>query len=92
MKGALAASPRPATIPLPQPQRTIRRVRRRVLCTSPLPSALPVILAVRAAGPSDSASRDVVVLWLAFTVFMVVRGVGLGWRARRDDWMVVGAR
>ncbi|MEW1952232.1 MATE family efflux transporter [Terrabacter sp. NPDC080008] len=53
---------------------------------------LPVILAVRAAGPTDSPSRDVVVLWLAFTVFMVVRGVGLGWRARRDDWMVVGAR
>lgn len=57
-----------------------------------LAAYLPVILAVRAAGPSDSATRDVVVLWVAFTVFMVIRGVGLGWRARRDDWMVVGAR
>jgi putative MATE family efflux protein len=53
---------------------------------------LPVILAVRAAGPSGSPTRDVVVLWLAFTAFMVIRGVVLGWRARRDDWMVVGVR
>ncbi len=53
---------------------------------------LPVILAVRAAGPSGSATRDVVVLWVAFTVFMAIRGVVLGWRARRDDWMVIGAR
>ena len=45
-----------------------------------------------AAGPSGSATRDVVVLWLAFTAFMVIRGVVLGWRARRDDWMVIGAR
>jgi Na+-driven multidrug efflux pump len=53
---------------------------------------LPLILAVRAGGPSGSATRDVVVLWLAFTGFMVIRGVLLGWRSRRDDWMVVGAR
>ena len=53
---------------------------------------LPLILAVRAAGPSGSPTRDVVVLWAAFTAFMVIRGVVLGWRARRDDWMVVGAR
>jgi putative MATE family efflux protein len=53
---------------------------------------LPLILAVRSAGPSGSPTRDVVVLWAAFTAFMVIRGVGLGWRARGDDWMVVGAR
>ena len=53
---------------------------------------LPLLLAVRAAGPSGSASRDVVVLWLAFTAFMVIRGIVLGWRARSDAWMVVGAR
>ena len=53
---------------------------------------LPVILTVRAWGPSGSPVRDVVVLWLAFTAFMVIRGAGLWWRARRDDWMVVGAR
>ncbi|WP_343994888.1 MATE family efflux transporter, partial [Terrabacter terrae] len=57
-----------------------------------LAAYLPVILWVRAAGPSDSPTRDVVVLWVAFTVFMVIRGLGLGWRARHDDWMVVGAR
>jgi putative MATE family efflux protein len=53
---------------------------------------LPVILAVRAAGPSGDPSRDVIMLWAAFTAFMVIRGALLGWRARRDDWMVVGAR
>ncbi|MER7073123.1 MATE family efflux transporter [Terrabacter sp. NPDC000476] len=53
---------------------------------------LPLALAVRAAGSSGSATHDVVVLWLAFTGFMVIRGVILGWRARHDDWMVVGAR
>ncbi|GAA5016703.1 MATE family efflux transporter [Terrabacter aeriphilus] len=53
---------------------------------------LPLALAVRAAGSSGSATHDVVVLWLAFTGFMVIRGVVLGWRARHDDWMVIGAR
>lgn len=53
---------------------------------------LPLILTVRAAGPSGEPSRDVVVLWVAFTAFMVIRGCVLGWRARRDDWMVIGAR
>jgi Na+-driven multidrug efflux pump len=52
---------------------------------------LPVVLAVRAVGPTGSAVHDVVVLWLAFTLFMVVRGAGLWWRGRQDDWMVVGA-
>ena len=53
---------------------------------------LPLLLAVRSAGPSGSPTHDVVVLWAAFTAFMVIRGVALGWRARGDDWMVVGAR
>jgi putative MATE family efflux protein len=53
---------------------------------------LPFVLAVRAIGPSGSPSRDVVVLWAAFTAFMVIRAVVLGWRARGDAWMVVGAR
>jgi putative MATE family efflux protein len=53
---------------------------------------LPFVLAVRAAGPSGSPSRDVVVLWAAFSAFMVIRAVVLGWRARGDGWMVVGAR
>ncbi|EWT02044.1 multidrug transporter MatE [Intrasporangium oryzae NRRL B-24470] len=53
---------------------------------------LPIILTVRAAGPSGSASRDVVTLWLAFTAFMVIRAGMLGWRSRQDAWMVTGAR
>ena len=53
---------------------------------------LPILLAVRAMGPSDSPAHDVTVLWTAFTGFMVIRAVVLGWRARHDAWMVVGAR
>lgn len=51
---------------------------------------LPLALWVRAAGPSGSGSRDVVMLWLAFTGFMVIRGALLSWRARQDAWMVTG--
>ena len=53
---------------------------------------LPIILWVKAVGPSDSPSHDVVVLWVAFTAFMVIRGAILGWRSRSDDWMVLGVR
>ncbi|TQM55177.1 MATE family efflux transporter [Humibacillus xanthopallidus] len=53
---------------------------------------LPILLAVRAAGPSGSPAHDVAILWVAFTGFMAIRAVVLGWRARHDDWMVVGAR
>jgi len=31
------------------------------------------------------------VLWLAFVVFMTLRGLALGWRARGDAWLVTGA-
>ncbi|MEO7447356.1 MAG: MATE family efflux transporter [Humibacillus sp.] len=53
---------------------------------------LPVLLLVRTLGPSDSPAHDVAVLWASFTGFMVIRAVILGWRARRDEWIVVGAR
>jgi Na+-driven multidrug efflux pump len=60
---------------------------------------LPLILAVRATGPSLLAGTDtvagqrdaMVVLWLAFVAFMTLRGVALGWRARGDAWLVTGA-
>ena len=51
---------------------------------------LPIVLALRSRGPSDSAVVDIVVLWLAFTFWMAIRGVVLGWRARQDTWMVTG--
>src|SRR5262249_12843003 len=57
-----------------------------------LAAYVPFVLAVRAMGPSGSPSHDVTVLWVAFTAFMVIRAVVLGWRARSDAWMVVGAR
>lgn len=52
---------------------------------------LPIILSVRAAGPGSSPVRDVVILWLAFTLWMTIRAGVLGWRARQDGWMVTGA-
>jgi len=60
---------------------------------------LPLILAVRTAGPSllagtDSAAAQghaLTVLWLTFVVFMTMRGAALGWRARGDAWLITGA-
>ena len=60
---------------------------------------LPLILAVRAAGPSllagtDSAAAQghaLTVLWLTFVVFMTMRAGALGWRARGDAWLITGA-
>jgi len=60
---------------------------------------LPLILAVRASGPSLLAGTDTVagqghamtVLWLTFVAFMALRGLALGWRARGDAWLVTGA-
>lgn len=33
----------------------------------------------------------VAVLWVAFTVFMLVRALFMAWRVRGDRWMVLGA-
>ena len=60
---------------------------------------LPLILMVRANGRSLLAGTDTVtgqghamtVLWLAFVVFMTLRGLALGWRARGDAWLITGA-
>ncbi len=57
---------------------------------------LPVVLAVRAAGPSVLAGPDGEVaavrwLWVAFTVFMAIRGCFFAWRVRSDAWLVTGA-
>jgi putative MATE family efflux protein len=53
---------------------------------------LPFALVVHAMGPSGSPVRDVTAVWVVLTVFMVIRAVVIGWRARSDAWMVVGAR
>ena len=60
---------------------------------------LPLILTVRGAEDSLLGGPDLVaaqghaltVLWLTFIVFMTMRGVALGWRARGDAWVVTGA-
>jgi Na+-driven multidrug efflux pump len=56
-----------------------------------LAAYVPIVLWVRAAGATGSPVHDVVVLWLAFTALMVIRAVVLGWRARQDGWMRLGA-
>ncbi len=59
---------------------------------------LPVVLAVHLAGDwllqggSARGTSDAVMwLWVAFTVFMSVRGTLMWMRVRTDRWMVVGA-
>jgi len=60
---------------------------------------LPLILWVRASGPSLLAGTDTLagqqhamtVLWLAFVAFMALRGLALAWRARSDAWLITGA-
>ncbi|WP_347349954.1 MATE family efflux transporter [Intrasporangium sp.] len=52
---------------------------------------LPIVLWVRAAGSTGSPRHDVVILWVAFTALMALRAVVLGWRARQDGWMRLGA-
>ncbi len=46
---------------------------------------LPAALLVR------GQATGVAALWWAFTGWMLVRGVALGWRARGDAWLVTGA-
>jgi putative MATE family efflux protein len=60
---------------------------------------LPLILTVRANGPSLLSGTDTLagqqhamtILWLTFVAFMALRGLALGWRARTDAWLVTGA-
>ncbi|WP_371814106.1 MATE family efflux transporter [Phycicoccus sp. HDW14] len=63
-----------------------------------LAAYLPVVLAVHLAGDwllqggSARGTSDAVTwLWVAFTVFMSVRGTLMWMRVRTDRWMVVGA-
>lgn len=55
---------------------------------------LPIIVALRLSAPWLTAQgpvTSVVVLWLGFTGFMVLRAVTLWWRSRSDAWMILGA-
>lgn len=52
---------------------------------------VPVVLVVRhVAGPLDDPAA-VVWLWAGFSIFMTLRGIALGLRARSDAWLVTGA-
>ena len=67
--GETAASASPATSPLPQPQRIIRRVSRRVVSTSPLPSARPVrawaAIAMASSAKARKVQRVIATWWVA---------------------------
>lgn len=59
---------------------------------------LPIILGVHAAsaalvgdGSTSALAAAVGWLWVAFTAFMVIRGMFFWWRVRSDAWMVTGA-
>lgn len=59
-----------------------------------LAAYVPLVLAVRAAGPrllGAGTPWALVALWAAFTGFLALRAVFLGRRARSDAWMVLGA-
>lgn len=51
---------------------------------------LPIIWAVRQFAPAAS-SPALAWLWIGFTGFLTLRAAMLGWRARGDDWLVLGA-
>jgi Na+-driven multidrug efflux pump len=53
---------------------------------------LPVVLLARAVGGDHGPEAAVVTLWVAFTVFMAVRGLFMAWRIRGDAWAVTGAQ
>ena len=70
MKGDTAARASPATIPLPHPQRIIRRVSARVCSTSPLPRARPVSACAAIATASRANARKlhrVMAIWWVAT-------------------------
>ena len=52
---------------------------------------VPVILLARAVGGGHGPVTAVVVLWLAFSSFMLVRGGFMAWRIRGDAWAVTGS-
>jgi putative MATE family efflux protein len=56
-----------------------------VMQLSILAAYVPIALVVRAHASS------VTTLWWAFTAWMLLRGLALGWRARSDAWLVTGA-
>ncbi len=56
-------------------------------------SYLPVIAVLRVNSDwliSAGASVATAWLWVGFTAFMLIRAVVLGWRERRDEWLVTG--
>ena len=52
---------------------------------------VPVVAVTRAVGGGHGPEAAVVALWMAFTVFMLVRGAFMAWRIRGDAWAVTGA-
>lgn len=53
---------------------------------------VPLVLLARHLGQGHTATSAMVVLWVAFSGFMLVRWATLWWRLRSDAWLVTGAR
>ncbi|MDN5782712.1 MAG: MATE family efflux transporter, partial [Luteimonas sp.] len=54
---------------------------------------LPIVALLRLNSPwllTNGAAIATAALWVGFTVFMLIRAVILGWRERRDAWLVTG--
>lgn len=56
-----------------------------------LAAYIPVILLARTLGDGQPSTVAVVVLWVAITAFMLLRGVAMAWRIKGDRWAVLGA-
>ena len=52
---------------------------------------LPIVALARIIGDGLPAPQALVVLWLAFSGFMLVRAASLHWRMRGDGWLITGA-
>lgn len=53
---------------------------------------VPLALLAQRVGGDLGPSAAVVVLWVAFTAFMLLRGLFMAWRIRGDGWAVLGAQ
>ena len=62
-----------------------------VASTVTLIAYLPMLLLAREVGQGRTAPEAMVVLWIAFSGFMLVRWGTLWWRLRGDGWLVTGA-
>ena len=62
-----------------------------VSMTAVLIAYIPVAFLARVLGSGHGSVVAVIVLWIAITAFMLLRGLAMAWRIRGDRWAVLGA-